>query len=300
MALGDRRLGEPVTQVLGQVEAAAVGDQERVPNSLGELPEAPGLLLGGAEVELGVGAAEAVALLQRAAVPDRHQRVLEAVPEALVVVDVAGGDGAHADPPGELGQRPVPVAVAEDQVVLELDEDVLPAEPSDPVAEDGLGLGRPAALHQQRHRPLPAAGQADQAPAVAGQPGDGEAGVEAPLLPTLGVGLLDAVGEADQPAEVAVALPGLGEQGQVMALLAQVLDAGRVPGQGQLDAGDGLEPELGAEPGEDHGSEEIVVVGDGQAAVAELDRPLDQLLGMGGAVEERVVGVQVELGVAVQ
>ena len=44
VALGDVRRGQPVTQVLGQVEAAALGDAEGVGHGLGPLGEALGLL----------------------------------------------------------------------------------------------------------------------------------------------------------------------------------------------------------------------------------------------------------------
>jgi hypothetical protein len=40
------------------------------------------------------------------------------------------------------------------------------------------------------------------------------------------------------------------------------------------------------------------VVGDGQGSIPQIDGALDQILGVGGTVEEREVGVTVQFGVA--
>ena len=125
-----------------------------------------------------------------------------------------------------------------------------------------------------------------------GQPVQGEAGIEPALLAGGLVGLLQAVGQADQAAEVAIALPCRRQQREVVARAGQ----GGL-GQGQLHAGDGANAILLALPGEDHGPEEVVVVGDRERRVPEPDRPGDQLLRVRGPVQQRVVGMEVELDV---
>ena len=64
-----------------------------------------------------------------------------------VVVDVAGRDVPHPDVLGELDQVRDPAGIAEDEVVLELDEDLIGPEPVDVPAQDLLGLGE-----LRRHR----------------------------------------------------------------------------------------------------------------------------------------------------
>ena len=63
-------------------------------------------------------------------------------------------------------------------------------------------------------------------------------------------------------------------------------------------AEDGREPVVGGGEGEADHAVEAVVVGDGQGGEPEARRLLGQLLGVAGPVEEREVGVAVELGVA--
>ena len=60
----------------------------------------------------------AVALLQRLAVLNRDQHVLQPVPPLLVVVDVTRPYGRHAEASRERDECAVPRAVAVDEVVL--------------------------------------------------------------------------------------------------------------------------------------------------------------------------------------
>ena len=64
-----------------------------------------------------------------------------------------------------------------------------------------------------------------------------------------------------------------------------------------LDPQDRLEPRLTRRRGETHDSIQPVVIGDGQAAEADRQGTFDQLVGGRCAVQEREVGVTVELGV---
>src|SRR5579875_465294 len=111
--------GEPVAEVLVQVEGgAAPGDVGGGPDGLGPGREAGGLLGGGAEVELAVGPAKLVALVQGGAVADGAEHVVEAVARGIVVVDVAGGDRGDLEGAGQIDQRPAAWEVAVYQVVV--------------------------------------------------------------------------------------------------------------------------------------------------------------------------------------
>src|SRR5579875_2719444 len=63
----------------------------------------------------------------------------------------------------------------------------------------------------------------------------------------------------------------------------------------QLHAGNGLDAALPAQAGELERPMEIVPVGDGESPVPVVGSLLDQLPGMGGSFQERVVGVDVQL-----
>src|SRR4029079_6108855 len=90
----------------------------------------------------------------------------------------------------------------------------------------------------------------------------------------------------ENPAEVRVALPALAEQGDVPATFDRHLGAGDRPDAGVLRGVRELE-----------GAVDAVVVGKGERRGAELPRAGDELLGMRGAVEERVRRVAVELDI---
>ena len=67
--------------------------------------------------------------------------------------------------------------------------------------------------------------------------------------------------------------------------------------EGQLGAVDRPQPDRAGGVGELHRAVDAVVVGQRERAVAQLERGGGELLGQRGAVEERVGGVAVELGV---
>ncbi len=140
----------------------------------------------------------------------------------------------------------------------------------------------------------------------------------------LGVGQ---VSGGDEAAEVGVALAGLGEEHQVVRvggrlgrsarrrLCARAVGAAAPPHRrgdaalGVAPAGcdsqqrlhphlgpeDGLDAVLGAGLGEAHRAVEAVVVGESQGRLPQLGRPGDQLLDPAAAVEEREVGVHVQV-----
>ena len=161
-------------------------------------------------------------------------------------------------------QRVVAPPVAEDQVVLDLHQHRVPAEPRDQPAQRRLSLPLPAGGDQLGDLRLPASGQAEQASRVSGELGQRDPGIEPPALAFLLGGQAEPVDEREQAAEVAVALSGPAEKGQVMAGAASV---GR---DGELGPGDRFDPHLTAEAGELERAEQVIVVGTGEGPVPEL------------------------------
>ena len=231
-------------------------------------------------MELVVGTPLTVGLLQGPVVAYGDQGVLEPVALPDVVVDVVGGDDARAQPAGQPEQEVVARPVAVDQVSLELEEDVVGAEPVQVVAGPGLGVLGLALDQEGGDRAPGAAGQEDEALGVTGEEFGVEPGVEA-VAADAGVG--------DEVAQVGVALPRLGQEGEVGAVL-----------EGDLGPGYGLDAQAGGGAGELHGAAQVVVVGEGQGAVAEIASAGQQPADGGGPLLEGVVAVAVELDVCVR
>ena len=108
-------------------------------------------------------------------------------------------------------------------------------------------------------------------------------------MPWIQPGVLAAVldvGDRDKPAQVAVALTGLGQQRQMGAV-----------GQGYFSAGNGLDARIPGALCEVHRSAQVVVVSKRQGRVVQLPGLLQQLLDGRGPFFERVVAVAVEFDV---
>ena len=227
--------------------------------------------------------------LERGAEPDGDEGVLHVGAAARVGVDVAGGDGGHAEAAGEGGEPAVAGAVVSPVGALELDPQVGGAEGVEQPAGVGLGGGQVAALPVAGDEPVAgAAGEADQALGVLGDALERDPGLlGAALVVVAGV----RVGGGEQPAEVAIAGRRLAEQGEVGE------PVGPAERDGQLGAGDALQPEAGAGLGELHRPPDPVMVGDREGPVAELGRGGGKLERGGGAVEKREGRVGMELGV---
>src|SRR5262249_4439886 len=247
MSGGDRWLGQAVAEIFGEVERARLGDAQRVCDCIWELQEAADLQVWCPWVELTIGASQLVALLERRAILDRHERVLQPVARLVVIVDVPGGDDLDTHLPGQSSQCPIPGSVAVDEVVLEFHEYAFSPKPVDPAPESHLGLRNPASRSQRGHLPLTAAHQADQAGAVPGQPGHRQAGVSAPAFALVLLAEIQPVRQADQAAEVAVPPPVCRQEREVVTLTKTVL----VVRQCQLDARDRLDGGFLAEAGGD-------------------------------------------------
>ena len=200
--------------------------------------------------------------------------------------------------------------------VLQLHGEVGGTEDLAQAQERGAGVTVAAGVDEVADLPVPATGQADQPLGVVGERLKGDEG--RPL--SLGVG---EVRGGDQPAQVGVALAILGEQYQVVRVTGRVglvtsgtrRARGRAPGRGgavwhrrpvwrrrgqqrlhpHLGAEDGFDAPLLAGLGEAHRSVEPVVIGEGQRRLPELGRAGDQFLHPAATVEEREVGVHVQV-----
>ena len=299
---GPLEVRELVAQVRGEVEGGApLGDAQGVGQGVGAATEAVAHLLGRGQVEEGVGAPEGVGVVQGGAASDGHQDILEAVPLTAVVMDVPRGHHRDGQAIRQAGQGPVPGGVPTDAVLLELHKDVSGAEgvpeapqqsltTSDAVLE-GCPEGTPAASREEDEPPDPFRVQ---------EGGEGEKGVP-PVLSFH-------VGPGEEAAEVGVPLRGLGQEGEVepgvgghglegagqrnaradtgsMTASPVLQPRHRGSVHAQLDSRDGLDPLFLRRPGELHGAVEPVVVREGQGRIAQLLRPQDQLLRVGGAVQ---------------
>ena len=109
-----------------------------------------------------------------------------------------------------------------------------------------------------------------------------ERGERQPRIETLG----PQVGLRQQPAEIRVALRSLRKQNQMTAI-----------GEYDFGAGDRLQAERLRGMGERERAIDAVAVGERQCGIAEPVRFGEELVGWRGAVEKRISGVAVELGV---
>ena len=218
---------------------------------------------------------------------DGDERVLQRPAPARVDVDVVGGHEGQLAPPGELDQRPHPRPVAAQEGPRQLDPEPLPERLAQ-ARRAVLGEAAIAAHERRRqHAVRRAAAEADEAarPFQHGVERHRRLGQERPAGGRARAG----VGGRQELAEVAVPRAVLDQQRQVQPLAA-ILDR-------QLAAGDGLQPDAARDVGEDERAAQVVVVGERQRVQAELHRPLGELVGMRGPVQEREPRVAVQLGV---
>ena len=208
LALRHRRVREAVVQVAREVELAAFGDALRVRDRLRHVAKERRHLGRRAQVELRVRAALAVRAVQAGAVLDRDEHVLQAVALLPVVVDVARRDDACADVLRQVGERAVAAVVPVDEVVLQLDEEVVLAEPLGVAPGHFLRLAIAPGSDERRHLAVPAAGERDQPLRVPR---------EDVRLDARRTAFVVEVGVRQQAAEVGVAALRLAEERQVVA-----------------------------------------------------------------------------------
>ena len=98
---GVLRAGIAVAEVARQVEAQLLGETHRLAHRVGVLGEARRHRRGGGQHMAVVAAPQWLAGVERGAVAQRHEGVLQLRAAARVGVDVAAGHARHPEAPGE-------------------------------------------------------------------------------------------------------------------------------------------------------------------------------------------------------
>src|SRR5215213_3734888 len=183
-----------------------------------------------------------MAPIQGCAVADGNQHVLKATSCLTMIVDVAGGDCPQTGVCREARERCHTAGIAEDEIVLELNRDIVRAEPLDVAIEEVAGVTPAAIIDQARERATPTSGEQDQSLSMFREQGGIETGLSLlvffPHLARWREGgqvalrgdIWTGIGSGDEPTEVGVSRDGLREEREVGAI-----------GQGQLGADDGCD-----------------------------------------------------------
>ena len=272
-----------------EIDVAALGDSNRIRQRLRELrPEDVRHLVAGLQVELVAVIAQPVLVVDRAGRPDAQQDVVGDVIALLQVVDVVGGDQAQTELARDRRQPAVDDLLVLDAVPLQLEEKtVLPEN----VAEGGRGLHRLGGLiggERLRNFALETAAQADDARRVPREQFLVDARFPVEPLGVAGRHELD---------QVVPAFFRFGQQHQVVVILADgpapiVTAAWR---HIDLAAQDRVDAPLPRVIVERDRREHVAVLGDGNPGHAVALHLLEQLVDAAGAVEQRELGVQVEV-----
>jgi len=162
------------------------------------------------------------------------------------------------------------------QVALQLDPET-PVKDLAEVVGHCQSLAEIAALQSGRHSTFGTSGQADQAGGVLGQGGQGQAGSS--LLSGQLTG-------AEQATQIGVAALGFYQEEEVAVIVKRHLRAKERPYAGVARCG----PETDR-------SVQTVVVCERQRAVTERRGTLDQSLGGGGSIEQRIVAMAMQFGI---
>ena len=279
------RAVEARDQLLAELnlDIAALGDLERRGDRLRPLGELLRHLVGRAQVEL-VGVEGHLRRRQRRLGLHAQQRRVVVVVLTAQVVHVTGADQWATDLARDLHDPGVGLLLVGDAVLLNLEVDVVVAVDLQQLIGHRARLGLTVADQRLAEARCQAAGQRDHALRIPRhQPGvHRRLAALQPLEEARGA-------ELD---EVAVADGALRHQGQVVALAA----LGVVVGDVDLAALDRLDAVLLARLIELHRSVHHAVVGERQRRLAERGRALRELVDLGCAVEQRVLGVDVEVG----
>ena len=285
------RAGVAVADLPGQVEAQALGEPGRLGDRLRVVAEARHCPVPREQGGGGVTAAQRLGLVQGRSQPNRHHRVLQGEARALMGVGVAGRDRRDAEPLGQRDQPAIAGAVMSPERPLQLDPEMAGTEGSQQSPREVSGAGRIAAFPAAGHGAVTgAAGEADQPLGVALELVDLDRRREGLAHP--GALTSSAMGLGDQPAEAGPATRVLDQERDV--------DRARHPPRhldGQLAADDGADADALAGLRELHRPADVVVIGQRQGLVAEAGRGGRQLGGVGGAVQEGVGRMAVELRV---
>ena len=280
-------LGQPDRPQL-ELDVAALRDLERRRQQVSAVRlEHPLHLVGRLEEELLVGELEALVVGQHITGLDAEQDLVRIGVLGTQVVHVAGADRGQAELVGQLDQHGVDLPVLVQVGILDLDVEVLPAEDLDHQIHLLAGGGLVALHDRLVDAARQAAAQRDQTARVLLE----QVEVDARLV----VVALE-IAEGDELDEVVVPLEVLGEQREVRPvaaagrlLRATILDEVDLAADDRLDAG------LRRRAVEVDRPRHRAVVGDRDGRHLELRRALDELADAARTVEDRVLGVAVEV-----
>ena len=272
----------------GEVDVTALGNRHGVAQRLREVSEDRRHLLRRLQVELIAVVAQPLLVRHVLAGADAQQDVVRVVVRLPQVVHVVGADERQTEIPGDGRQAPVDHLLVVDALVLHLQEEVVRAED---VPERRRGFARSRRLVAAEvggHLPFQATAESDDAVGVGGQ----QLLVDARLV----VEALGIAGryELDQ---VVVAREVRCEQHEMVGRLAR--DAAVVPPVAVGDVDLAADDRLDALPArlvvERDGGEEIAVLGHRHRRHVEPLDLLEHLPDPAGAVEQRVLRMQMEV-----
>ncbi len=264
-------------------DRAALGELERAGERLGIVREVRGHLRRRLEEELVGVEAPAVRVRERVARLDAEERLVGLGVLVVQVVDVAGRHERQAGPLRDLGELRVDLGLDLETGVLDLDVRRVRSEDLAEPPELHLRFGRVAVLERLADPPREAAGERDEAGRVRAQ--------ELPVDARLVVVALE-IAERRELDQVRIALVGLGQEGQVRVALPL---RAAVVGDVDLAADDRLDAVLSGLPVELDRARERPVVGDRDGRHLELGRARREVRNPACAVEDRVLGVDVEV-----
>ena len=277
-----RELRQPDLAEL-ELDVQPLGDLDARPERVRVVREVGGHLGRRLEIELVRVELPAALVLQRVAGLDAEQRLVG--PRVLVaqVVDVAGRDEREARVGRELREERVDPRLLREPRVLDLDVDVVAPEHLREPVQVGRGVLWTTFLQGFTDAAGEAAGQRDEPLRVRLEMVPVDAGLVVVALEVAGRRELD---------QVPVALVGLGQEGQVRVAL---LLSGRVVADVDLAADERLDSLLLRVLVELDGAGERAVVGERDGGHLELGRAGGEVRDPAGPVEDRELGVDVEV-----
>ena len=276
LAVGVIRGGVAIAQIAGQVELAAQRQAGRLGDGVRHVPVERRHLLRPLQHVLAVAPPLGLACLQRAAAADGHEGVLKRCTTATVDVHVVRDHRDQIERAGELTQGAQSRAITAQERSRQLH-----AQPLGPerVAQDTASSQGDLPIVVDERPVTRTAGECDQALRPLCERRQGQLRDE-PVGP---------VRLRDRPAEVAIALGRLAQHGHV--------ESPGAVAHGQLGARDRLDAAVARRLCEGERAAQVVVIGQRERLEAELRGLQGELLGLGGAVQERERRVAVQLGV---
>jgi hypothetical protein len=292
-----------VAELAAEIELEPLGDAQGLDDRVGMVGEALRHLPRRGQGGAAIAAAQRLGLLQRHPQSHSDEDVLQKGAPLTVRVDVAGGDGGHTQALGQPGEPPVASAIAAPKGPLQLKPEAVRPEGTQ---EPPGGLRSP-----RRIAPLPGGGKHSRAGASR------EANQPLSML----FELLDAhrrlagaalrgltrvgVRSGEEPTEVAVAARVFDQQGEVRVLGRAMIGWGNGRGHSHRHLRSRDRPDLSLSASfnvlagldELHRAPDPLVVGQGEALIAEIRSGGGQLARRRGPVEEGEGRVSVQLDV---